>query len=105
MKGKLFIFGSDIGFEQSNSNKHYNFMFERPFDNVPRVGLAVYTIDFEYSPDFSCKVTAATNKTSSTVMANSSNTNSNNRLYVMYIATDNEQVGIFVPERLCNFVP
>lgn len=69
------------------------------------MGLAVYTLDFEYSPDFSCQITAATNKTATAVRVTSSNENVNNRLYIMYIATDNEQMGIFVPERLCkNFV-
>lgn len=45
-KGKLFLFGADNGFKTSQFGEVHNFLFEREFDNVPRVGLAVYTIDY-----------------------------------------------------------
>lgn len=91
------MFGPDSGFQYTELNKTHTFMFERVFNNVPRVGLAVYTIDFEYSPEFSCQITAATNKTSAAILVRSPNENINNRLYIMYIATDHPQIGIFVP--------
>jgi hypothetical protein len=64
------------------------------------VGLALYTLDFEYSPDFSSRITADTNRTATAIRIASQSRNVNNRLYIMYIATDNEQIGIFVPDRL-----
>jgi hypothetical protein len=101
-EGKLFLFGPDNGFQFTEFGSSYSFLFGREFDNVPRVGLAVYTIDFEYSPDFSCRITAATNKTATSIKVSSLSTNKNNRLYIMYMATDHVQMGIFVPDRLCT---
>lgn len=99
--GKLFLFGPDNGFEFTQFGQTYIFRFLREFDNVPRVGLALYTIDFEYSPDFSSRITADTNRAETAIKVSSRSRNINNRLYIMYIATDNEQIGIFVPDRLC----
>lgn len=73
------------------------FTFNRNFTQVPRVGLAVYTMDFEYSPEFSCQVTSGTTVTSGTLFVSTTRTGQNNQLYIMYIATDHDFLGVFMP--------
>lgn len=63
---------------------------------VPRLGLAVYTMDFEYSPTFSCTVNSTT-PTSAVLQVATSNTGTNNQLYLMYMATDHPSLGIYMP--------
>ena len=60
----------------------------------------MYTLDFEYSPDFSCRITAATNQSATAIQINSASANVNNLLYIMYMATDNAQIGILATDRL-----
>ncbi len=64
----------------------------------------MYTVDFEYSPDFSCRITSDTNKISTAIKIISASTNTNNRMYIMYMATDYVQMGVFVPDRLCKII-
>lgn len=84
-------------FNQTQAN--YALQFERTFSIVPRLGLAVYSIDFEYSPTFRTKVTNGTT-TNATLQVSTTNVNQNNQLYLMYMATDHPYVGIFMPSAL-----
>ena len=71
--------------------------FQRVFNGVPRIGLAVYTMDFEYSPTFSCKVSNGTTATSAVLQVSTTNVGINNQLFLMYMATDHPFMGIFMP--------
>ena len=85
-------------FNQSQAS--YALAFERTFTTVPRLGLAVYTIDFEYSPTFSCKVTNATTTMNAILQVSTTNVGQNNQMYLMYMATDHKYLGIFMPPAL-----
>ena len=89
-------------FNQTQAN--YALQFERTFSIVPRLGLAVYSIDFEYSPTFSTKVTNGTTTTNATLQVSTTNVGQNNQLYLMYMATDHPYFGIFMPTALSKCV-
>ena len=95
--GSLFLFDTLNGNQANNNGVTYSFNFNRNFTLIPRVGLAVYTMDFEYSPVFSCQVTNATTTTSSTLWITTQNSRRSNQLYITYIATDHDYLGVFMP--------
>ena len=74
--------------------------FQRTFSSIPRMGLTIYTLDFEYSPTFSCKVTNATTTTSAILEVSTTNIGQSNQLFLMYLATDHPSMGIFMPAPL-----
>jgi len=88
-------------FNQSSAT--YSLQFERTFSLVPRIGLAVYSIDFEYSPTFSTKVTNETTTTNANLIVTTTNSGQNNQLYLMYMATDHALIGLFMPPQLSKF--
>jgi hypothetical protein len=88
------------GNQANNNGVTYSFNFNRNFTITPRVGLAVYTMAFEYSPVFSCQVTSDTTTTSATLIITTQNSGRNNQLYLMYIASDHDFLGVFMPGAL-----
>jgi len=84
----------------NSSTAAFALTFQRVFSSAPRIGLAVYTMDFEYSPTFSCKVTNSTTSTSAILQVTTSNVGQNNQLFLMYMATDHPLIGIFMPNAL-----
>lgn len=96
----LFLFDTTNGFQANQGGTTYTYNFARNFSLIPRVGLAVYTMDFEYSPTFSCQVSSNTTTTSATLIITTTNTGQNNQLYLMYIATDHDFMGVFMPGAL-----
>jgi hypothetical protein len=54
-------------------------------------------MDFQYSPKFSVKVTSDTSESSASLVITSSNRGANDQLYIMYIATDHDFMGVFMP--------
>jgi hypothetical protein len=61
---------------QANANGQlYPFNFIRKFSLIPRIGLAVYAMDFEYSPLFSVKPTSNTSLVSSSLNITTSSKN------------------------------
>ena len=65
---------------------------------MPDVGISIYNLKFEYNPRFSVRVIDKT-ETDFTFRLQGSSTIFN-ELFVMYIASDEPDIGIFVPERL-----
>lgn len=102
--GRLFLFDSTNGLQADKEGDTYSFTFSRNFTVVPRVGLAVYTMDFEYSPTFSCKVTSDTTTSTANLLINTANTGQNNQLYIMYMATDHDYMGVFMPGPLVTYM-
>ena len=96
-------FGSSNAMIFNQTQATYALQFERTFSVVPRLGLAVYSLDFEYSPTFSTRVTNGTTTRSATLQVSTSNTGQNNQLYLMYMATDHPYIGIFMPAPLSTF--
>lgn len=94
---RVFLFDTINGNQASNNGLTYAFTFNRNFTFVPRVGLAIYTMDFEYSSVFSCQVTGDTTITAASLFITTENTGNNNQLYIMYIATDHDYLGVFMP--------
>jgi hypothetical protein len=84
----------------NSSLEKFALTFQRTFTSIPLVGLAVYTMDFEYSPTFSCLVTNDTTSTSAVIQVTTSNVGASNQLYLMYMATDHSALGIFMPAPL-----
>ena len=84
----------------NSSSASFALTFQRTFSSTPRIGLSVYTMDFEYSPTFSCKVTNNTSPTSTVLRVTTSNVGQNNQLFLMYMATDHPLIGIFMPAPL-----
>ena len=93
-------FGASNAMIFNTSTATFALNFQRPFSVAPRIGLAVYTMDFEYSPTFSCRVTNSTTSTSAILQVTTSNVGQNNQLFLMYMATDHPLIGIFMPDAL-----
>ena len=93
-------FGASNAMIFNTSTAAFALNFQRAFSVAPRIGLAVYTMDFEYSPTFSCKVTNSTTSTSAILQVTTSNVGQNNQLFLMYMATDHPLIGIFMPDAL-----
>jgi|LakMenEpi03Aug12_release.lakeMendotaPanAssembly.Ray.scaffolds.fasta_scaffold1412175_1 hypothetical protein len=55
-------------------------------------------MDFEYSPDFSCRITADTNQTSAAILITTVDRSQTNQIYLMYIVTDHDYLGVFMPD-------
>jgi len=81
----------------------YTIAFQRNFTTTPRIGLAVYTMNFEYSPTFSCQVSNTTGLSGAALMVTTTDTGQNNQLFLIYMATDHPYLGIFMPPALSNF--
>lgn len=84
----------------NTSTSSYALSFQRTFQSIPRIGLGIYTMDFEYSPSFSLIVTNDTTLSSAVLRVSTSNTGQNNQLYLIYIATDHSDLGVFMPPAL-----
>lgn len=68
----------------------------------PEVGLSVYNMKFEYNPEFSVRLLEQT--TTSFTFRIQGSSSIFNELFVMYIASDEETLGIFMPEQQSNFI-
>lgn len=94
---RLFLFDTTNGNQASNNGAAYSFNFNRNFTNVPRVGLGIVNMDFQYSPVFSCQVSSNTTESSATLLITTQTTSTTNQLYIMYLATDHDFFGVFMP--------
>lgn len=88
----------------NTSQANYSLAFERTFSTVPRIGLGVYTMDFEYSPTFNVKVTDSTTTSNAILQVSTANAGKNNQLYLIYMATDHPYLGVFMPPSLSTLV-
>lgn len=64
------------------------------------MGLSVYNLQFDYNPEFSINVVQEISTTTNLifyVVGRPSESNIFNELFIMYIASEYEQVGIFMP--------
>lgn len=66
----------------------------------PDIGLSIYNMQFDYNPEFSIGVLqefSTTLKFQFYVIGRPSERNIYNELFIMYIASDYEQLGIYMP--------
>lgn len=68
------------------------------------MGLGIVNMDFQYSPVFSCQVSSNTTESSATLLITTQTTSPNNQLYIMYLATDHDFFGVFMPGPLITYM-
>jgi hypothetical protein len=100
--GRIAIGSSDaMVFNQSVAT--FTIAFQRNFTNTPRIGLSVYTMNFDYSPTFSCLVSNVTSLSGAIIQVSTADASQNNQLFLIYMATDHPYLGIFMPPALSTF--
>lgn len=70
------------------------------FNRKPDVGLSVYNLQFDYNPSFSINVLQEVSTVTNMIFYVSGNPSDNsvfNELFIMYIATDYDLIGVYMP--------
>lgn len=84
----------------SEQKKDYKIPYARVFTRKPDVGLSVYSLQLDYNIELSMSVNQEASTTDTLwiyVSGKPSKLNFYDQLYIMYIASDYDQLGIYMP--------